>query len=471
MDNSYMPMDEFEQQPEVIEEQQKPVSPFADSPYETAFVEEPISVSAKPSKKKKCKGKRLLSGVLVFVLVAVSCGATAVGLNSYWAKKFNTLNDAVGNKLAVQQQQIDAAVHAAGSGSVGSAEGGAQSPGVVYAKNVQAVVAISNESLTTNIYGQVSKTASSGSGFIISEDGYVVSNYHVVEGASTLKVITSDSQEYEAKLVGYDATNDLAVLKIEATGLPFVSLGSSDALAVGDQVVAIGNPLGELTSTLTVGYISAKDREVSTEGSYMNMLQTDAAINSGKSGGPLFNMSGEVVGITTAKYSGTSNSGATIEGIGFAIPIDDVVGLIEDLVEHGFITGAYLGVQVRDMDAEVAQTYGFPMGVYVVEVTEGSCAQIAGVQAKDIITNIGGYDVASLSELSRALRRLEAGQSTTITVFRGGAQVHMNIVLDEKPQTPAAEETVPEPTEQSSVITPGYGYFDDWFGSFFPGLG
>lgn len=165
-----------------------------------------------------------------------------------------------------------------------------------------------------------------------------------------------------------------------------MSIGNSDDLEVGDQVAAIGNPLGELTSTQTVGYVSAKDRSVNTDGTIINMLQTDAAINSGNSGGPLFNMNGEVVGITTAKYSGSTSSGASIEGIGFAIPINDVMKLVDDLMEYGYITGqAYLGVTInsKDLDASTAAAYGLPVGARVESVTEGSCAQKAGLQAGD----------------------------------------------------------------------------------------
>ena len=453
------------QQPRYEETPQKPASPFADSPYEITDVQREKQTVQPARRNPQKNGKRLLCIALVLALLAVGCGVTAVCVSAYWNNKMQVMNQAVDNKLAVLQEKIDSAQNIVSSSGNASSQDGALTPGQVYAQNVQAVVAISNQSLTTNIYGQVSETASSGSGFIISEDGYVVSNYHVVQGATTLSVITSDSQEYDAELVGYDSTNDLAVLKIEADGLPYVKLGSSDALAVGDQVLAIGNPLGELTSTLTVGYISAKDRMVNTDGSYMNMLQTDAAINSGNSGGPLFNMNGEVVGITTAKYSGTSTSGATIEGIGFAIPMDDILGMIEDLVEHGYVTGAYLGVMVRDMDAAVAQMYGLPTGVYVDEVTAGSCAQAAGVRSKDIIVNIGGYDVTNMSELSRVLRRFEAGQTTTITVYRGGAQVHMNITFDAKPLNTATQ----EPTVEETV--PSYGSIEDWFGGMFPGFG
>ena len=223
-------------------------------------------------------------------------------------------------------------------------------------------------------------------------------------------------------------------MKIQAENLPHVTLGSSDALVVGDQVFAIGNPLGELTSTLTVGYVSAKERMVTTEVGAMSMIQTDAAINSGNSGGPLFNTKGEVVGITTAKYSGTSGSGATIEGIGFAIPIDDVTGILDDLKEFGYVTSAYLGVSVRDVDS-YGVAYGLPAGAFVDEVVEGAAAHTAGVQPRDIITNIGGYEIAGVNDLLSALRKMEPGEDTTITVYRLGQEMNLKITLEEKPQS------------------------------------
>ena len=231
---------------------------------------------------------------------------------------------------------------------------------------------------------------------------------------------------------------------------------------MGDQVVAIGNPLGELASTLTVGYISAKDRVVATDGSQISMLQTDAAINSGNSGGPLLNMLGQVVGITSAKYSGTSASGATIEGIGFAIPIDDVIGMLTDLKEHGYITGAYLGVEVSNMDPEVVQTYGLPEGVLVRKVTEGSCAAKAGIQKQDIITNLGGHTITNLTDLSRALRQFKAGDTVTVTVCRDGGERKLTVTLDEKPR-----EDQSVATEPAVSGLPSNGSAKDWFDYFY----
>ncbi len=462
MEQENMPMENMQPE-EPVQEPQRPVSPFADSPFEMDFqVEQPNPEP--PAKKKKGKvGKRILSVVLVLALLIAACGVTAYTVSGYWSGRLADSSAQMQKEMDRIQTQLNALQGLSGTVTVPT-EG--MTPGQVYATNVQAVVAISNQGITTNIYGQVSQTASSGSGFIISEDGYVVSNYHVVEGASKLSVITADGTEYPATVVGSDSASDVAVLKIEATGLPFVKFGSSDALVVGDMVAAIGNPLGELTSTLTVGYVSAKDRMVNTDGTYLNMIQTDAAINSGNSGGPLFNMKGEVVGITTAKYSGTSGSGATIEGIGFAIPMDDIADMLTDLIEHGYVTGAYLGVMVRDMNADVSQMYGLPMGVYVDEVTKGSCAEKAGMQAKDIILALGEHGTENMAELTRALRKFAPGDTTTVKVYRGGAEVTLNITLDEKPATTQQEDTQ---TQQPSV--PGNGNFEDWFGSFFPGFG
>lgn len=446
---------EFDNMNSEMNEQEVTAQPsdFVDSPCEKEI----------PKKESKNKSPKVLTTVLT-IMTVVALGVSAVSIMAVvkLSDRVALLNKVNENKMNVSQQQVDI------SGSTENEEDAPAdtlAPGQVYANNVKAVVAISNQALSTNLFGQVSETASSGSGFIISQDGYVVTNYHVVSGATTLKVITWDTKEYVATLIGGDATNDIAVLKIEGSDFPYVKLGSSEKMAVGDRVAAIGNPLGELTSTLTVGYISATDRAVNTDGTYINMLQTDAAINSGNSGGPLFNMHGEVIGITTAKYSGTSNSGATIEGIGFAIPIDDVTGIISDLKDKGYISGAYLGVMVQDVNAEAAEMYGVPTGAYVVEVTEGNCAEKAGIQPKDIITNIGGYDVSSMSDLTRALRNLEPGQETTVTVYRGGQQVHMEITLDEKPKPDTNSQAEPEKeTQDNQEQKPGTNPFENFGG-------
>jgi serine protease Do len=359
-----------------------------------------------------------------------------------------------------EKQQIEALGDTGNSVSGSPVAVDGLTPGQVYAQNKNAVVAIS---CTTRVsqYGQSGTTSSSGSGFILTENGYVITNYHVIEGADAVTVITYDGTEYPAAVKGYDANNDLAVLKVEAQDLHKVVLGSSDDLIIGDMVVAIGNPLGELTSTQTVGYVSGKDRNVSTDGTIINMLQTDAAINPGNSGGPLFNMKGEVIGITTAKYSGTTSSGASIEGIGFAIPIDDVSKMIADIMTHGYVTGAYLGVSVINIDSYVSAMYGLPMGARVEEVVSGSCAEKAGIRVKDIIVDLGGHKIENYMDLSRALRNFEAGDTTTITVFRSGVEVTLTITLDEKPVTTQQ----PQPSDE--IPMPSEGDYDDWYEYFY----
>lgn len=447
----------------MVEEEVKPSSPFANSPYEARFVPTP----ERPVKKKNRKsGKKLVAILGAAAVVAVSVCATAVCVGQLWEDRTDDLKKEFNETVASLRQeleQIKQGQHVADPDT--EATGGMLQPSQVYAQNVNAVVAISNQGISTNIFGQVSQTASSGSGFIISADGYVVSNYHVVQGASKLTVILASGKEYDAQLVGYDASNDISVLKIEAQDLPYVKLGSSDLLVVGDRVAAIGNPLGELTSSMTVGYISAKDRSVNTDGTSMNMLQTDASINSGNSGGPLFNMYGEVIGITTAKYSGTSNSGAVIEGIGFAIPIDDVSGMIQDLVDKGYVSGAYLGVVVEDVSSEDVRRYGLPQGALVTEVSAGFAAERAGMRNRDIIVELGGKQVDSISTLTRVLRNFKPGDEVDVKVYRGGTEVDLKIVLDEKPKQ---TESVPQQTlpEENASQSP-FGSYDNFLWPFF----
>jgi len=398
------------------------------------------------AEKKRHRKKRILSVVrtavatlLILALVTGSCCATAWYLTRQWEKERNN-NQYKLNKMELliaqlQQQIADNSFTGNGNSISGSTNtpGEGLSPAQVYAQNYKSVVAVSSVIKSTN-FGQVSYDTSTGSGFIISSNGYVVTNYHVVQSGTNLTVILYDGTEHPAELIGFDAANDVAVLKANLQNQQAATLGSSDDLIVGDQVVAIGYPLSEMASaTLTAGYISGKDRTVNTEGTNINMLQTDAAINSGNSGGPLFNMKGEVVGITSAKMSGTTNSGAIIESTGYAIPIDDVRKKINDLTVYGYITGAYLGVSVQDMSKSEADRYGLPMGAYVAEVVDGYCAKKAGVQVKDIIVELGGHVVESINSLTRALEQLNPGDTTTIVVCRGGMYVTLEITLDERP--------------------------------------
>ena len=456
-------------------------SPFANSPYvtkyqsehqyydprpesgyqEPVFQQPPQYQEPKPKKQKKSRsglGKKILAAVLAVALVAGSCGITAALVNSHWEKKTTAMNGTFNKAIADLQQQIDSSAAAVPVPGNAVASGDLMTPSQVYAASVSSVVAISSTVQSNSFYG-ISEGTATGSGFILTEDGYVITNHHVVEGATAVSVITHDGTEYPASIVGTYKDNDVAVLKVEATGLPAVTMGSSSELIIGDMVVAIGNPLGELTATQTVGYVSGKDRDVTTDGTIINMIQTDAAINSGNSGGPLFNMYGQVVGITTAKYSGTSNSGATIEGIGFAIPIDDVMGIISDLIDYGYVTGAYMGITVTDTDAESAAMFGLPTGAYVMTVEKDSAADRAGIQAKDIIVDLGGQKISGMTSLTRALRSYKAGDTTTVTVFRSGAQLELEITLDEKPQAAQTDPTIPE----NDANMPSEGDPNEWF--------
>ena len=404
-------------------------SPFADSPY---VMEDPVCAEASPvqpkPRRKKRSGKALktcIAAIMVVALVVASCGATALIVTSH----FEQQNLQIVNVIRSMQKEIEQLQKKVESNSFtgnGNSVSGTPTPtegltpGQVHAQNKNSVVGIANQS-TTNIFGQVTETASSGTGFIISADGYIVTNHHVIEGAKTLTVITNDEQEYPATVVGFDESNDFALIKIEATGLTPVKIGSSDDLIVGDQVVAIGNPLGEMTNSLTVGYISVKDRDVTIDNTIINMLQTDTAINPGNSGGPLFNMKGEVIGITTAKYSGKA-----VESIGFAIPIDDVSQMITELLEDGFISAPYMGIQIT------TQTDG--IGAYVYSVEANSPAAKAGLKQGDIIVGLGDYEVSSISTLDKALRNFEPNDTTTVQVYRNRQVLELTITFGSKYQ-------------------------------------
>ena len=421
-------------------------SPFADSPYvlhrspeEPAqpYIRVPRPEEEAPRRKKKEKkgiGRRILAAAGALLIVLGCCGGTAYLVNNRWEQRMDQVQEKFEDRLQDLQNQVNKLTPQSTGVSVSGtvAAGDALTASQVYARNVHSVVLIES-TIVSEVMGQTATGVASGSGFIMSEDGYVVTNFHVVEGASSVNVVLYDGKSLPAQLVGYDSTNDIALLKVEANGLSPVVLGSSDDLIVGDQVVAIGNPLGELTSTLTVGYVSAKERTVSTDGTVMNMIQTDAAINSGNSGGPLFNMKGEVVGITTAKYSGSSSSGASIEGIGFAIPMDDVLEELQELRDFGYIKSAYLGVMVQNMDTSVASIYGLPVGAYVVGVEEGYCAHRAGIQEKDIIVAVGDEKITTITDLTRALRDYEPGDKAKLTVYRAGQYMTLLVVLDERP--------------------------------------
>lgn len=322
----------------------------------------------------------------------------------------------------------------------------------VYAANVNSTVGITT-SVTTNYWGFQTTSAASGSGFVVSSDGYVLTNYHVIEDADSITVSMYDGTSYEAALIGYDESNDVAVLKIEAENLVPVVLGDSDQLNVGDSVVAIGNPLGELTFSLTAGTVSAKDREVTLSSSVtMNLIQTDCAINSGNSGGALFNMYGEVIGITNAKYSSSSSSEASIDNIGFAIPINSITDIVESIIEKGYISKPYIGVSVSDVSTQT-QLYGVPAGAAIQAVVEDAPAAQAGLQAGDVITHINGTQISGSSDLKAIVSSASVGDTLSMTVYRQGQTVEITVTVGEQIQSALANET--SQTEQSQQSSQG----------------
>jgi serine protease Do len=319
----------------------------------------------------------------------------------------------------------------------------------IYAKYVSSCVGITVDIVSTNIFGQTVTGAAAGSGFVITEDGYILTNYHVIDGANSIKVTFEDGKEYTATYVGGEEKNDIAVIKVDATGLTPVVIGKSGDMLVGEQVTTIGNPLGELTFSESTGIISALDRTITmSDGRQMNMIQTDCAINSGNSGGPLFNSHGEVIGIVSAKYSsGSSSSSASVEGLGFAIPIDDVASMVSDLVTNGYVTGKpIMGISVADVDESVT-SYGVPQGAIIRVVTPDLCGAKAGLQAGDIVTKIDDTDVTSASDLTSAISNYQPGDTVTLTIYRSGQTQTVEVTL---------EESTPEKTEKQNQAQQEY---------------
>ena len=328
-------------------------------------------------------------------------------------------------------------------------------PAEVYAANVNSTVGITT-SVTTNFWGFHTTSAAAGSGFILTDDGYIITNHHVIENSDSITVSLYDGTTYEAELIGYDASNDIAVLKVEAEGLTPVVIGDFENLNVGDSVIAIGNPLGELTFSLTSGAVSALDREITLSNSVtMELIQTDCAINSGNSGGALFNLYGEVVGVTNAKYSG-SGGGASIDNIGFAIPINHVKDIIKSIIENGYITKPYIGVSVTDVSRET-QSYGLPKGAAVRSIAEDGPAADTGLEESDIITAINGEEIDGSKALVDAVRNASAGDELVFKVYRKGESIERKVIVGEDVQPARADEKSEEENQGNGQMTFPWG--------------
>ena len=394
--------------------------------------------------KKGNTGARLTALVLSCALVGGAMGFGGSALQNHLAAKDKDMDEESTQASVVYEGSRESSII-----NIAQIDTSKQmTPAEVYAQNVNSTVGI-RTSITTNYWGYQTQSAAAGSGFILSADGYVLTNYHVVENSDSITVSLYNGEEYDAALVGCDQSNDIAVLKIDAEGLTPVVLGDSDNLNVGDQVVAIGNPLGELTFSLTTGVVSALNREVTLSSNVtMNLIQTDCAINSGNSGGALFNLYGEVIGITNAKYSSSSSSSeASIDNIGFAIPLNHVKNIVKSIIETGSITKPYIGVTVSSVSSE-AQGYGLPTGAAVRSVEADSPAAKAGLEENDIITEVDGTAINSSTELVNYVGEKTPGDELTFKVYRQGEELELTVTIGEKTQS-AMPTTTTDDAQQS----------------------
>lgn len=332
----------------------------------------------------------------------------------------------------------------------------------VYASNVNSVVSI-NVSATTNYFGQTVQTAASGTGFFITEDGYILTNHHVISDASSVKVTLYNGETYDAKVIGSDEDYDIAVLKIDVTGATPVVLGDSSKVAIGESVAAVGNPLGELTFSMSEGIVSCVNRAINVDGTPFNMIQVDCSINPGNSGGPLVNLYGEVVGIVSAKYS--SYSSTTVEGLGFAIPISDVRSIITDIMENGAVTDkAYMAITAGTMNEQMAAQFNIDVteGVFVYSVVKGGAGEKAGLRLGDVITKMGDKTLTSRQDLSAAMKGYRAGDTVTLTVYRGGQYIEVELTFDAQPQTTGSEEDNTQSSGNNGGNGQMPGNWDNW---------
>lgn len=428
----------------------------------------PRYIYTEPPKPKRMKKARRNNGFGRFVAACLICALLGGTAGGYIARSIDTQSAADPQDADVNTSTDSGEDVAAASGSntktISSTTGEVLNGTEIYELGCQQTVGVTTSYTTSNIFGQASESSVAGTGFIISTDGYIITNYHVIETAYKngyeVSVITRDGTTYVAKIVGVEDDNDVAVLKIEAEGLNAVTIGDSDATSVGETIYALGNPLGELTYTLTSGTVSALNRVITTEtDSYgietrINMFQIDAAVNSGNSGGPVYNSYGEVIGIVTAKYQ---ESG--VEGLGFAIPINDAMEIADSLIEHGYVTGkASFGFGGVSVDSTTAAYYGMVEGVYVGYVNSGSCAETAGMQKGDIITKLDDTEILTYSDLTTAKKAYKAGDTATVTIYRDGEYLELTVVFDEAEQTDDQETTTS--TQQQ---LPSYSQGEDYF--------
>ena len=391
------------------------------------------SAPAQPEKPRR-KKKKFNGGKLVRSAVALVLAAAMGFAGGFVGAKYGG-----GSKVVIQQVErpasSDSSTDSTGN-SISATSGTGLSTAQVAELVSPSVVVITTEQVVYSQwswYGQNQVESGAGSGVIISSDGYILTCAHVVDGASNITVTIGD-KDYTATLVGEDTTSDIAVIKIDADGLTPATVGDSDSLKVGQNVMAVGNPLGELGGTVTGGMISALNRSVTIQGTNstntMSLIQMDASVSPGNSGGGLFNMNGELVGIVNAK-----SSSSDAEGLGFAIPINDAIKVAQELLENGYVTGRpYLGITYLAVtDAQTAQQLGVnAYGVYIVDVTKGGPADQAGLKVGDRIVSVDGSEIAAKDDLGTLMQKHAAGDTLAITVARDGQMQTVTVTLGEK---------------------------------------
>ena len=373
----------------------------------------------------------------------------AVALASFGAGSLYTSYSWIQDQVATSEVQNTTGTNSVGNNTINQTStiktGNGLSVAEVAHVAAASVVEITTETVSTDIFMRQYVTEGAGSGVIISNDGYIATNNHVIEGASKITVRLTTGEEYEAKLIGTDAQTDVAVVKVEAKNLQAVTYGDSDSLVVGDTAIAIGNPLGQLGGTVTNGIISALDREIQLESQTMTLLQTNAAINPGNSGGGLFNNKGELIGLVVAK-----SAGSDVEGLGFAIPVNVVKEVVDSIINVGYVKGRpVLGVSIVDVTSrQQAYQYGVNhLGVYVVALTEGTKAEKSGLKVGDLIMAVDDTQISSSAELKKVLQQHKVGEKVKVTVSREGKLASLQVELSESVPTATTPETPTVPSD------------------------
>ncbi|MEE1070863.1 MAG: trypsin-like peptidase domain-containing protein [Cellulosilyticum sp.] len=388
------------------------------------------------TKEKKYRGRGI---ALTLAVALASFGAGSLYTSYNWIQEQGTASKT--SQSSIQNNPIKDSTNNNISQVSTNKSGGGLSVAEVANLTAASVVEITTETVANDMFMRQYVTEGAGSGVVISEDGYIATNNHVIDGASKIKVRLTTGEEYDAKLIGTDPQTDVAVIKVDGVKLKPVTYADSDQLVVGDTAIAIGNPLGELGGTVTNGIISALDREIELENQKMTLLQTNAAINPGNSGGGLFNNKGELIGLVVAK-----SGGSNVEGLGFAIPVNVVKEVVKSIIDVGYVQGRpVLGIQVVDIDsAQKAYQYGTnQLGVYVMALTEGTKAEKSGLKVGDCLVAIGDTQVTSTADLKRILQQHKVGETVKVIVSREGKLVTLQVELSESVPTAAAVQETP----------------------------